>query len=98
MQQIMTLKYVPHFIIAVLLGFVVHELAHFGMGRALGYDMFISINKAGPSSSVTYTSEVHAQLVAAVPIPALSLIHHWCKFRSRPPLPGAENQFLKQEG
>ena len=59
----MNLIYIPYFIVAVLLGFIIHEAAHYAMGTALGYEMFVSINKAGLARG-GYTTDLHAQLVS----------------------------------
>ncbi len=48
----------------MLLGFMIHEAAHFFVGEILGYDMFVSINKAGLADGGAYTTEFQAQFVA----------------------------------
>jgi hypothetical protein len=59
----MTLKYIPLMLLVVVISFIIHEGAHYAMGVALGYDMQVSINKAGLASG-SYTSSLHQQLVS----------------------------------
>ncbi|MEO1028430.1 MAG: hypothetical protein AAFX02_05170 [Pseudomonadota bacterium] len=43
----MNYKYIPLFLIIIILTFILHEGGHFLVGKLLGYEMFMSINKAG---------------------------------------------------
>ena len=58
------LKDAPLIALVGFLSYVIHELAHGLCGKLLGYDMFVSINKAGLASG-EYAQVWHAQLVGA---------------------------------
>ena len=60
----MNWRHIPIFALATLLTFILHEGAHWGMGKALGYDMWIKINSAGLASG-EYSAEWHRQIVGA---------------------------------
>jgi hypothetical protein len=49
-RRINHVSYYAVLVFAVLAGFVVHELAHWIAGEALGYDMAMSLNRAGVES------------------------------------------------
>ncbi|WP_179018720.1 hypothetical protein [Winogradskyella forsetii] len=59
-----TKEYIAISIIAVFLTFFFHEAAHFIMGKALGYDMWFSMNAVGLNEVQNYSKEWHGQLVA----------------------------------
>ena len=59
----MTLRSVPLLLLIFLMTFVIHEGAHWAMGEALGYDMEVSINRAGPVSAEP--TPFHAMLISA---------------------------------
>jgi hypothetical protein len=50
--------------VAVVLGFLAHEAAHWAAGVGLGYHMEMSLNRAGPVPGQTVTA-THAMLISA---------------------------------
>ena len=60
----MNWRHIPLFIFATLATYVLHEAAHWGAGKALGYDMWVNINSAGLAEG-RYQKEWHAQFVSA---------------------------------
>lgn len=58
----MNWRFIPAFVIAAAFTFALHEGAHFAMGEALGYDMWVRINSAGLACGA-YASPLHANLV-----------------------------------
>ncbi|MEQ8934381.1 MAG: hypothetical protein RIE56_01145 [Amphiplicatus sp.] len=63
---------IPAFALAALFTFVFHEGAHFAMGEALGYDMWVRLNSAGLAGGA-YASALHENLVSAAG-PAATLL------------------------
>lgn len=59
------LKYVSICILAVFLSFALHEGAHFLMGKALGYDMWMNLNSAGIVGDGKFNTGWEKQLVSA---------------------------------
>ena len=51
------------FLPAAAFTWVLHEYAHWQMGELLGYDMWISLNQAGPTKG-SYDSDLYAMLVS----------------------------------
>ena len=60
----LSIKHTPLIVAIGILSFVVHEFFHWLAGTLLGYDMFVSINKAGLASG-SYAHGWHNQLVSA---------------------------------
>lgn len=60
----MPLHYIPLFILATIATFILHEGAHFAIGEALGYDMWVNINSAGLVRGA-YAHDWQAHLVSA---------------------------------
>lgn len=59
------LKYIVICSIAVFLTFFFHEGAHYIMGKALGYDMWMNLNSAGTVGGGGFNSDWEKQLVSA---------------------------------
>ena len=57
-------QHIPIFVLATVLTYILHEGGHWGMGKILGYDMWIKINSVGLASG-EYSAEWHRQLVGA---------------------------------
>jgi hypothetical protein len=53
------------FIPAALLTWLLHEFAHWQMGKALGYDMWMSLNEAGLAGEGSYDSALDRSLIDA---------------------------------
>ncbi|MEM7454545.1 MAG: hypothetical protein AAF456_09375 [Planctomycetota bacterium] len=51
------------FVPAAALTWTIHELAHYFAGMLLGYDMWVSINQAGPVNG-SFDSDTHSVIVA----------------------------------
>lgn len=68
----MSWHFVPLLAIAVVATFVLHEGAHWAMGEALSYDMFLRANSAGLARGL-YHNEIDAVMVAAAG-PAFTLL------------------------
>jgi len=60
----MNWRHIPIVIIATLITYLLHEGAHWAMGEALGYDMWMKINSVGLATGA-YRAEWHGQLVGA---------------------------------
>ena len=60
----MNWRHIPLLLIATLVTYILHEGAHWAMGEALGYDMWMKINSVGRVSG-EYKAEWHAQMVGA---------------------------------
>jgi len=60
----MTWRYIPIVIIATLVTYILHEGAHWAVGEALGYDMWMKINSVGLARG-EYSAVWHGQLVGA---------------------------------
>ncbi len=58
-----SLSFYAFFAVVTLLGFPLHEAAHWAMGEALGYEMRMSLNRAWPIDAVP--SEAHLFLISA---------------------------------
>jgi len=43
----MNWRHIPIIMLATLVTFILHEGAHWAMGEALGYDMWMKINRVG---------------------------------------------------
>ncbi len=63
--QKISIKYIGICVLAVLISFVLHEGAHFLMGKALGYDMWMDLNSAGIVGKGTFNTEWERHLVSA---------------------------------
>ena len=59
----MTWKYIPFILIVSIATFVIHEAGHFFAGKLLGYEMYVSINKAGPKSGTELAADWHRLLI-----------------------------------
>lgn len=59
----LTWKHIPLFLIIMILTFIIHEAGHFLMGKLLGYEMFVSINKAGITQRGTASADWHQTLM-----------------------------------
>jgi len=57
--------YALMFIPAALVTWLAHEFAHWQMGNALGYDMWMSLNAGGLEGKGSYDSALHRSLVDA---------------------------------
>ena len=57
--------YALMFVPAALLTWLAHEFAHWQMGEALGYDMWMSFNRAGIAGEGSYDSTLDRLLVTA---------------------------------
>lgn len=60
----MNWRHIPIVIIATLVTYILHEGAHWAMGEALGYDMWMRVNSVGLARG-EYSVEWHGQLVGA---------------------------------
>ena len=60
----MNWRHIPIIIIAILVTYILHEGAHWAMGEALGYDMWMKINSVGVVKG-SYSVEWHGQLIGA---------------------------------
>lgn len=63
--QKISFKYIGICLLAVLISFVLHEGAHFLMGKALGYDMWMDLNSAGIVGEGTFNKDWEKHLVSA---------------------------------
>lgn len=52
-------------VVLVIASFFFHELAHYLMGEALGYDMIMTMNTVNVADGLSYTHDWHRQLVSA---------------------------------
>lgn len=59
-----TLKYAAFCLLAVFVTFLLHEGAHYFMGKALGYEMYMTMNSAGLAEGQVYQEEWQKQLVS----------------------------------
>lgn len=60
----MTYKFIPLYLIVVVLTFIIHEAGHFLAGKVFGYEMFMSINKAGIANRGTPDAQWHQQVIS----------------------------------
>lgn len=60
-------------VVLVIASFIVHELAHYLMGEALGYDMVMTLNTVNLAEGQAYTNSWHPLLVSAAG-PILTII------------------------
>ncbi len=59
----MNWRYIPVFAFVTLATFVLHEGAHWAIGEALGYDMWVRVNSAGLVTG-DYVNDWHRSLVS----------------------------------
>lgn len=69
----MTFKYVPLFLVVIIGTFLIHEAGHFLVGKLLGYEMFVSINKAGIAKGNSATAAWHPYAIT-IGGPAVTII------------------------
>ena len=63
-----TLRFYVFFVLITLLGFPLHELAHWAMGEALGHDMAMSLNRAAPIGPLMPSMRDQILISAAGPL------------------------------
>lgn len=63
-----TLRFYVFFVLITLLGFPLHELAHWAMGEALGHDMAMSLNRAAPIGPLMPSMRDQMLISAAGPL------------------------------
>lgn len=73
--------------IALLLTFVAHEAAHWAMGRALGYEMAMSLNGAAPAGGFRTASDAFWTSAAGPAFTVLQALVAYCLARCRDSVP-----------
>lgn len=65
MKHNFTIRMIAGIVVLVIASFFFHELSHYLMGEALGYDMVMTMNTVNLADGQTYTHNWHRQLVSA---------------------------------